>query len=110
MPNVASIQPTELKKFINDGNELALVDVREQGVFGQSHLLYAVCIPLSHLELRVRYLLPRFGVRLVVMDGGGRSRRGPQSSSRSLRSSPRCRRSAFSVDHRMLFITFWAVM
>ncbi len=70
MPNVASIQPTELKKFINDGNELALVDVREQGVFGQSHLLYAVCIPLSHLELRVRYLLPRFGVRLVVMDGG----------------------------------------
>ncbi|MDA0334669.1 MAG: ArsR family transcriptional regulator [bacterium] len=32
------------------------------------------------------------------------------SSSRSLNSSPRCSRSAFSVDQRMFFITFWAVM
>ena len=36
--------------------------------------------------------------------------RRQSSSSRSLSSSPRCRRSAFSVDQRMPFITFWAAM
>lgn len=78
MPNVrrqtladnASITAADLKPMITDGSELALIDVREQGVFGQGHLLYAVCVPLSQMELRIRELLPRLGVRIVVMDGG----------------------------------------
>ena len=70
MPDIPRIPPARLKAFIGDGNELALIDVREQGVFGQGHLLYATCIPLSHLELRILDLVPRRGVRIVVMDGG----------------------------------------
>jgi rhodanese-related sulfurtransferase len=70
MPDTVTITPQELKAMIPDGSELGLIDVREQGVFGQGHLLYAACIPLSHLELRIRELVPRLGARIVVMDGG----------------------------------------
>lgn len=70
MPEPATISADVLKTMITDGHELALIDVREQGVFGQGHLLYAACIPLSHLELRIRDLVPRLSVRIIVMDGG----------------------------------------
>ena len=64
------ISPSELKQWLNDGDELALLDVREQGVFGQGHLLLASSAPLSHLELRIGDLLPWRHTRIVVTDGG----------------------------------------
>jgi len=36
---------------LGDGAELALVDVREELVFSQRHLLWARSIPLSRMEL-----------------------------------------------------------
>ena len=36
--------------------ELALLDVREEGVFARGHLLTASSMPLSRLELRIRTL------------------------------------------------------
>ncbi|MHA1107827.1 MAG: rhodanese-like domain-containing protein, partial [Alphaproteobacteria bacterium] len=68
--NTGTITAQALKSRIVDGGELALFDVREEGVFGQSHLLFAVCLPLSHLELRVRELAPRRNVPMVLCDGG----------------------------------------
>jgi rhodanese-related sulfurtransferase len=56
--------------MLNDGEELALIDVREQGVFGQGHLLLASCIPLSHLEMRIADLVPWMQTRVVLVDGG----------------------------------------
>lgn len=53
-----------------DGAELALFDVREELVFGSAHILYASCLPLSRLELKVAALAPRRSVRMVVCDGG----------------------------------------
>ncbi len=53
-----------------DGDEIALVDAREEGTFGQSHILYASCLPLSRLELRAAQMLPRRALRTVVCDGG----------------------------------------
>jgi rhodanese-related sulfurtransferase len=64
------ISPARLKKMLTDGEELSLLDVREQGVFGQGHLLLATCIPLSHLELRIADRVPRAQTRIVLMDGG----------------------------------------
>ena len=58
----------ELRAMLEDGGELALIDVREGGVFAQSHLLVASNIPLSVLELRVPDLLPRRDVRIVLVD------------------------------------------
>lgn len=48
--------------------ELAPIDVREEGVFGRRHLLRAVNLPLSRLELHLRDLIPRKGAPIVLMD------------------------------------------
>src|SRR5262245_6438068 len=50
--------------------ELALLDVREQGVHYRGHPFYAVSCPLSRLELMVGDLVPRKDVPVVVLDGG----------------------------------------
>ena len=34
------ITPGDLKNMLHDGCELALLDVREDGQFGEAHLLY----------------------------------------------------------------------
>jgi len=60
-----------LKAMLGDGGELALLDVREEGAHSQSHLFYAVPMPLSSLELLAGDLVPRLGTRVVLVDGGG---------------------------------------
>lgn len=65
-----AISPQELRELIVSDAEFALVDVREQGAFARSHLLFAVCMPLSRLELLVGDLVPRRNTRLVLVDGG----------------------------------------
>lgn len=64
------ISAQTLRDWIVDEDELALLDVREEGVFGaDGHLLFAVCLPLSALELRIEELVPRKSVRVVLCDG-----------------------------------------
>lgn len=65
------ISPGTLKGWIADGRELAILDAREEGEFGASHLFWAVPCPLSRAELRAPVLLPEKGVRVVCVDGGG---------------------------------------
>ncbi|MDX1512349.1 MAG: rhodanese-like domain-containing protein [Gammaproteobacteria bacterium] len=67
---MTTIDPETLRQWLGDGEELALLDVREEMVFGQSHILYASCLPLSRLELKVDALAPRRSVRLALCDGG----------------------------------------
>jgi rhodanese-related sulfurtransferase len=50
--------------------ELALLDVREQGVHYRGHPFYACSAPLSRLELVIADLVPRKSVPVVVLDGG----------------------------------------
>lgn len=64
------ITPATLKDWLHDGAELALCDVREAGQFGESHLLHAVPLPYSRLELDAPRLLPNRRVRLVLCDDG----------------------------------------
>jgi rhodanese-related sulfurtransferase len=56
--------------MIGDGGELALVDVREELIFSQRHLLLARSIPLSRLELKFAQLVPRRTTRIVLCDDG----------------------------------------
>ena len=65
-----AISPQALRDLLTDGRELALVDVREEGVFLSGHLFWAVCIPVSHLEMRAWDLIPRRETRIVLCDGG----------------------------------------
>src|ERR1700681_345665 len=56
--------------MIADGGELALVDVREELIFSQRHLLLARSVPLSRFELRFAQLVPRRATRIVLCDAG----------------------------------------
>ena len=61
------VSPVELKRLLLGRTELALIDVREQGAFAEAHLLFAVCVPLSSMELLIADLVPRNGTPVVVV-------------------------------------------
>jgi rhodanese-related sulfurtransferase len=54
--------------MLTDSGELALVDVREELIYSQNHLLWARNVPLSRLELRFARLVPRKTARIVLCD------------------------------------------
>ncbi len=56
--------------MLRDGGEIAALDVREEGVFAQRHMLLASSASLSRLELRVPLLVPRRSARVVLVDSG----------------------------------------
>jgi rhodanese-related sulfurtransferase len=64
------IDAATLHAWLTDGHELALLDAREEGEFGISHLFWAVPCPLSRREIRARALLPRLATRIVCVDDG----------------------------------------
>ena len=65
-----TITAATLKGWINDGKELAILDAREDGEFGKSHLFWANPCGLAKAELRARQILPRLGVRICCVDAG----------------------------------------
>ncbi|MGH8668227.1 MAG: rhodanese-like domain-containing protein [Burkholderiales bacterium] len=69
MTKKSSIQ--EVQAALRGSGELALLDVREQGVHYRGHPFFACSAPLSRLELMVGDLVPRRSVPVVVLDGGG---------------------------------------
>jgi rhodanese-related sulfurtransferase len=62
------LTPPAVKAMLADGGEVALVDLREEGVFAERHLLFARCVPLSRIELNFARLVPRRGTRIVLCD------------------------------------------
>jgi len=66
----AQVSPRQLRAVLGDGGELAIVDVREELIFSQRHLLLARSVPLSRLELRFPRLVPRRATRIVLCDDG----------------------------------------
>src|SRR5262245_43762469 len=63
-----SVSAAAIKAMLNDGAELALIDVREELAFSKNHLLWARNVPLSRLELRFAALVPRLTTRIVLCD------------------------------------------
>ena len=66
-----TIGPDDLVHALTDGKEIAFLDVREEGEYGQSHPILAVNLPLGRLEIPVRDLLPRPSTRIAIADAGG---------------------------------------
>jgi rhodanese-related sulfurtransferase len=64
------ITASTLHSWLLDGRELALLDAREDGEFGASHMFWAVPCPLSRREIRARALLHRLAVRICCVDDG----------------------------------------
>ena len=67
----AVIGADALRAALLDGQEIALLDVREEAHFGPQHILLAIHLPLSLLELRAAWLVPRRSTRIVLCDGAG---------------------------------------
>src|SRR5262245_6797911 len=66
--SMRTVDSHALKAMLGDDAELALVDVREELIFSQRHLLWARSIPLSRLELSFTRLVPRRTSRIVLCD------------------------------------------
>lgn len=64
------LAPAELQNALHDGREIALLDVREDGEFGEDHLLFATPLPYSRLEPGIAPLVPRKSARVVLCDDG----------------------------------------
>ena len=62
--------PDQVKEWLSDGQEIAFVDVRENGRYGDGHPFFAVSIPYSRFEKRLVETVPNPVVRLVLYDDG----------------------------------------
>ncbi|MDA0786348.1 MAG: rhodanese-like domain-containing protein [Proteobacteria bacterium] len=60
----------KLRTALGASDELALLDLREQGEFGACHLFWAVNAPLSRLEFEVARLVPRKSTPIVITTAG----------------------------------------
>ena len=66
----ASRSFAEIRQALLNRDEVALVDVREEAPFAESHPLFAANIPLSKLELEVYARIPRRDTQVTVYDNG----------------------------------------
>lgn len=70
MTTVSTRSFAQIRQALLDHEELALVDVREEAPFAESHPLFAANIPLSKLELEVYSRIPRRDTQVTVYDNG----------------------------------------
>lgn len=65
-----AISAATLHQWLQDGRELALLDIREHGQYGEGHPFFAVHAGYSRLEPEVARLVPRRATRTVLFDDG----------------------------------------
>ena len=63
------IHAATAREWLNDQREIAFLDVREAGEFGEGHPFFAIPAPYSRLEIEVPRLVPRKATRIVLIDG-----------------------------------------
>lgn len=64
------IDIANLRRLLDGRGEIAFLDVREEGQFGEGHPFFAVNTPYSRLELDVPRLVPRPSTPIVLADDG----------------------------------------
>jgi rhodanese-related sulfurtransferase len=64
------ISARRVSAALGGSDEIALLDVREQGVHYRGHPFFACSAPLSRLELLIADLVPRKSAPIVLLDGG----------------------------------------
>lgn len=57
-----------LKPLLTDGDEIAFLDVREHGQYGEGHPFFSVNVPYSKIEYLAPRLMPSTEARCIVMD------------------------------------------
>jgi len=64
------LSPQQVKPRLTSGGEIAFLDIREHGQYGEGHPFFAVPMPYSRLEIDAPRLLPRRTVPIVLLDDG----------------------------------------
>jgi rhodanese-related sulfurtransferase len=67
---MSTVAATTVAAWLRDGTEIAFLDVREHGQYGESHPLRVVWLPYSMLEARIVHFVPRRATRTVLLDAG----------------------------------------
>ncbi len=67
---VAQIDAKTVKSWLSDSREVAFLDVREHGQYGEGHPFHCVPVPYSRFEPELVRLVPNLGVRVVLLDDG----------------------------------------
>ncbi len=67
---IDEISAGQLRDWLYDDAELALLDVREPGQIADGHILFSAPLPYSRFELDMPHLVPNPGVRIVLCDAG----------------------------------------
>lgn len=62
------VEVETVREWLADGDEIAFLDLREEGQYGSGHPLLAVNIPYSRLEMEITRLVPRRCCRAVLLD------------------------------------------
>jgi rhodanese-related sulfurtransferase len=68
--DVAFVDASIARAWLNDEAEIALLDVREAGQFGEGHPFFATPLPYSRLEIDAPRLVPGPDTRIVLLDDG----------------------------------------
>ena len=68
--NSSALSPQQLQSWLADGAELALLDVRDEGIFSAGHIFFAASMPLNRMEYLADAMAPRRNVRTVLIDDG----------------------------------------
>ena len=55
---VSQVEPQAVKEMLSDGQEIAFLDVREHGQFGDGHPFFANSVPYSKFEVRLVEVVP----------------------------------------------------
>ena len=68
MSNIATLQYQQIRAKLLAGEEIAIVDLREEHIYAQAHPLFATNISLSRLEIEILNRIPRLDTTIVLYD------------------------------------------
>ena len=65
------VSVVQLREWLHDGQEIAIIDVSEGGPFADAHILVASNVPPAQIEVSLPALVPRRATRLVITSSDG---------------------------------------
>lgn len=65
---IRRISAQQLREWLHDGNEIAVLDVSDGGPYSRAHILAASNMPLANIEVQAPLLLPNRKTRIVICD------------------------------------------
>ncbi|ESZ72416.1 hypothetical protein X727_07870 [Mesorhizobium sp. L103C119B0] len=68
--SASTIDSKMFRQWLADGEELAVLDIRDRAAVGYASPLFATNLPADHVEAEIDRFIPRKSVRTVLADDG----------------------------------------